>query len=103
MLHVRKKSILLGLVEAMNLIDKENGLAPDAAGSFGVGHHGLDLFNPAENGAEWDEIGPALSRHEAGQCRLSRAGRSPEDQRREASALDLRPEGLARAQDMFLT
>ena len=40
----------------MNLVNKNQGLAPSAAETFGVRHHRLDFFDPTEHGAERHEL-----------------------------------------------
>jgi hypothetical protein len=40
----------------MNLVDKNQGLAPGAPESLGIRHHGFDLFDPAKHGAERHEL-----------------------------------------------
>ena len=46
LLHVRKKRILLGFVEAMNLVDENDGARAVLPRALRVGHHLLDFLDP---------------------------------------------------------
>ena len=75
--YIRKKGILLRLIKAMDFIHEEERPAPEAAGLFGIGHYGLDLFNATQDGAKRDEIGAAALGDQAGQGSFAGTGRSP--------------------------
>ena len=86
----------------MNLVDKDQGLAACAAQTFGIQHHGLDFLDPAEHGAERHELAPCHPRDQACERGFSRAGRSPQDHRLKLIAFDLRPQRLARSENVLL-
>src|SRR5579875_136272 len=101
-LHIGQKCILLRLVEAMDLVDKQQRLSAQAACAFGIGHYRFDLFDPAQYGAKGDELSAALSGNEYRQTGFPGAWGPPQDQRGKLAALDLRPQRLARADQMLL-
>jgi hypothetical protein len=56
-LDVGQEGVLLGLVEAMDLVDEEDGARAVGGGLFGVDHDLLDLLDAGEDGGELDEAG----------------------------------------------
>ena len=88
-LDVRQKSVLLGFVEAMHLVDEDDGASAVLPCPLGVGHDLLDFLDPAEHGGELDEVGVSHAGDDLGQRGFAHAGRSPEDQRAGIVALDL--------------
>jgi hypothetical protein len=57
---------------------------------------------PSQHGAELDELRPSHAGNDFGKRSLAGAGRSPENQRSQIVALNLRPQGLARRNQMLL-
>jgi hypothetical protein len=53
---VRQKSILLGLVEAMNFVDEHDGSRAVLPRALRVGHDLLDLFDPGQHRGEFNEL-----------------------------------------------
>src|SRR5579875_939408 len=86
----------------MNFVDKQQRLPARAACTFGIGHYRFDLFDPAQYGAKGDELSAALSGNEYRQTGFPGAWGPPQDQRGKLAALDLRPQRLARADQMLL-
>src|SRR5207244_2333192 len=101
-LDVRKESVLLRFVEAMDLINEEDGAPPVAPALFRRRHHLFDFFDPGQYRAELDEVAALPVGHDHRQRRLPRTWRTPEDHGRELVALDLLPERLSRAEDVLL-
>ena len=101
-LHIGQKGVLLRLVEAVDLVHKEDGLFPEAAGGLRLLHHLLDLFNAARDGGKIDEPRLGLVRDDAGERRLAHAGRAPEDHRPDGIALDNAAQHLFFAEKVFL-
>ncbi len=101
-LNVRKERILLGLVEAMDLVDENKGAATQPAVALGIGHHSLDLLYAAEHGAKRDEIAMGETRDDSRQSGFADARRSPENDGTELIALDLLAQRFARREDMLL-
>ena len=93
---------MLCLVEAVDLINEEDGAPPVTPALFRRRHHLFDFFNPGQDGAELDEVAARPVSHDRGQRRLPRTGRSPEDHGPELVALDLLPERLSRTEDVLL-
>ena len=56
-LDVGEEGVLLGLVEAVDLVDEEDGAGAVGGGLFGVDHDLLDFFYAGEDGGELDEGG----------------------------------------------
>jgi len=78
-LDVGEEGVLLSLVEAVDLVDEEDGAGAEASGLFGLDHHLLDLFDPAENGGELDEACLGRLGDDLGECGFAYARRTPED------------------------
>ena len=62
-LDVRQESILLGLIEAMNLINKDDGPCAVLARPFGLSHDLLDFFYSGEDCAELNKLRASHSRN----------------------------------------
>ena len=101
-LDVGEEGVLLGLVEAVNLIDEEDGAGAEFRRFFGVDHDLLDLLDAGEDGGELDEAGAGDVGDDAGEGGLADSGRSPEDHGGGVVALDLDAEGLAGGEDVLL-
>ncbi len=102
-LDVGEEGILLRLVEAVDLVDKDDG--PPALGEkepAGLFHQLLDLGDFDQHGAERDEGVPGLALDDPGQRRLAGAGRAPEDARAVAVLVDHPPEHRLRLQQFVL-
>ena len=90
LLHGAEQGVLLRLVEAMYLVDEQNGppLAEDAAriGSAAV-QHLAHLFHPTGDGAQRVKWHLGLLGNDASQRGLAHTGRPPQDERRDVAAL----------------
>ena len=100
--HVRKERVLLRLVEAMNLVDEDDGPRAVLLRPFGVGHDLLDLFNPGQHRGELNELRLGHLRDDLRESSFSGAWRSPENQRSGIISFDLYSQRLARTDQMFL-
>src|SRR5207302_10723583 len=80
-LDVRKKGVLLSLVESMHFVYKDNCAAARAARMLRSGHDVFDLADAAEHSAEGDKFGMRAARDEPRQRGLAAAGRAPKDHR----------------------
>ncbi len=78
-LDVGQKGVLLGFVEAVNLIDEENGARVHLGGLRRRGHHLLDLLDAAQDGGELDEAGFRGLGDDLGQGGFAHSRRTPED------------------------
>ena len=81
-LDVRENRVLLGFVEAVDLVEEEDRAAvvaaPDLAGLLdGV----AEVGDAGGDGGQGDEVAPGEAGDEAREGRLSDAGRAPEDHR----------------------
>ena len=97
-----QECVLLRFVEAMDLVNENDGASSVLTSAFGIGHHLLDLFDPGEHGGELDELRLGHIGDDLGERGFAGAGRSPEDQGTGVVALDLHAQRLARADQMFL-
>ena len=98
-----EEGVLLGLVEAVDLIDKEDGLA--AACRLmrpGLLDDLADLLDPGEHGRKKDELGLGGVGENGGQRGLARSGRTPEHQRGNTAAVDELAQQLAFSHQVFL-
>jgi hypothetical protein len=78
--HMRQKGVLLAFVEAVHLVDKDDG-APPALRLPDAGLlHGLaDVLDAAQHGRDGDEVRVKTAGHEPRDGGLAHAGRAPED------------------------
>ena len=86
-LDLGQERVLLGLVEAMDLVDEED--AAGAAGRqalAGFGDDGPDLDHAAHHGRERLEVGAHRRGQEAGEAGLAGAGRPPQQDGPEVAA-----------------
>ena len=99
----RQERILLRLVEAVDLVDEQDGAARrHAARGLGLGHHGLDVPDAGEHRAERDEVRARRRGDEPGHRRLAGARRAPQDDRLQRVALDGGAQRLAGRQQLLL-
>jgi len=101
-LHHRQETILLGAVEAVDLVHEEQrGLAVGAA-ARGFLEAFLEVGDAGEHGAELDEVQVGLFGEQAGDGGLADARGAPEDQRGKRAALEHAREGAGGAQQVIL-
>ena len=102
-LDVRQQGILLGLVEAMDLIDEEDAGRATAVDPLPRPcHGGAHLLDAARRGREDVEGRVHGLRQQPCQRRLARSRRTPEHHRDEAPALDHAAQGAALADERLL-
>ncbi len=102
-LDVGQERVLLRLVEAVDLVDEEDGAARHLApGLLGLGHHRLDFLDAGQDRAERDEMRARHLGDEPGERRLAGAGRAPEDDRLQQVALDRHAQRAARRRGALL-
>ena len=103
LLDIGKEGVLLGLVEAMDFVDEEDGAPAELTHPFGAGHDLLDFANAARDGAEIDELGLREVGDDIRKGCLADAGRPPEDHRGNLVLLDHRAKQTALADELLLT
>jgi hypothetical protein len=88
-LHAGQQGVLLGLGEAVDLVEEEHGLpAVHAATVAGLLHHPPDVLDTGGDGGQLDEAASGGVRHHVRGGRLAGTGRAPQDHRgRACSAL----------------
>ena len=105
---VGQEGVLLGFVEAMDLVDEEDGAHAGGGGTFGFDHDLADLLNTGENGGELEEGGVGEGGDELGEGGFADAGRAPEDHGlrvvslARSACLDGEAEGFAGAEEVLL-
>ena len=87
---MRKKCILLGLVETVNFVDEHNRPRAVLSCPLRVCHDCFDFLDPGQNRRELNELRFRHVGNDLGERGLSRAGRSPENQGADIISLDLR-------------
>jgi hypothetical protein len=103
-LDIGQQRVLLGFVEAVNLVDEQQrALALAFEGVACFGEHVADVFHAAGDGIELAEPGAGLTREQVGERGLSRAGRTVENHCRQAVGLDEASQQLSFAQEVLLT
>jgi hypothetical protein len=100
---VGQEGVLLCLVEAVHLVEEQD------RASTSLGAHGLrsidgltDILHTRHHGGELHEFGVGTPRDEPRERRLPRAGRSPENQRMQLSALERFTQRLAGPEYLLL-
>ncbi len=99
---MRQKGVLLGLVEAVNLVDEDDGPGAEVARFFGIGHDLLDFLDPGQHGRKLDELRLGAMGDDLRQRGFAHARRTPKKNRARIVALDLHAQWLAGAEDVFL-
>jgi len=100
--YVREKSVLLGLVEAVDFVHEDDSAMARAGLKFGGGHYVFDFLDARENGTESHEIGFGKAGNEASESGFAAARRPPEEHGAKVVAFDLHAERLAGAEELFL-
>ena len=102
-LDEREQHVLLRAAEAVHLVEEEDrALAVLAQPAAGPLRDLADVLHARGHRREALERLLGRARDEPGDRGLARAGRPPEDQRREPVRLDQHPQRLARAEQMLL-
>jgi hypothetical protein len=98
-----QQDVLLGFVEAVDLVDEEDGgLAAQVAPGAGLVDLGADFGDVGFDAIEGLEAGAGGAGDDAGEGGFTGAGRSVEDQRGEAVGLDRAAEEFSFAEDVLL-
>ena len=100
--HERQESVLLCLVEAMNLVDEEDRALAVRRVLLRLLHDRANLLDAARHGGKVDETSLRLPRNDACERRLADARRSPEDHREDLVLGDELPEHLSLAHEVLL-
>ena len=101
-LNIGQEGVLLGLVEAMDLVYEEDGAGAEAGEFFGFDHDLFDLFDAAEDSGEFNEAGLGSLRDDFGEGGFADAGRTPEDHGGRVITLNGQAEWLARGKEVLL-
>ena len=99
---IGEEGVLLGLVEAVDLIDEEDGARAEAGGFFGLDHDLLDLLDAGEDGGELDEGGSGGLGDDLGEGSFADARGAPEDHGGGVVGFDGELEGFAGAEEVLL-
>ena len=79
LLHVGQQGVLLGLVEAVDFVDQQDGAAALLLPAPGLLHHLAQVRHPGHDGAEAGELGVHDPGQGPGQRGLAAPRRTPED------------------------
>jgi hypothetical protein len=99
----RQQGILLRLVEAVDLVHEQDGMAAILVEILlRLLHRGADILHAGKHGGQGDKRGIESVRGKAGQRGLADARRPPQDHRMRFACLKREPQWLAFAQQMAL-
>ena len=101
-LHKGEEGVLLRLVEAVDLIHKENGALAETAVFLRLLHDLFDLFYAAGDRGKVDEIRLGTVGYDAREGGLAHSRRTPEDHGADVVALDETAEHFSLAEEVFL-
>src|SRR5262249_22711670 len=87
--NMKKKNILLRFVEAMDLVNENDGAVTGAHFVFGRGHDVFYFFDAGKDRAERDEVGVCEAGDETCKRGFAAAGKSPEEHRADVVVFDL--------------
>ena len=100
---VVQEGVLLGLVEAVDLVDEEHrAAAVHPLLLAGLLDHRPDLLDPGQHRREMNEVRPGVTGDDAGECRFPAAGRPPEDHGKNPVGLGRMPDQRPLAHDLPL-
>ena len=102
LLDEREKRILLCLVEAVDLIDKDDDALPVHTTAIRLLHHRPYILDAASHRREVDKLCLRTRCDDLGECRLTDTGRSPEDHGGAMVAFDEAAQHLPLAEEVFL-
>ena len=97
-----QQSVLLAFVEAVNLVNEQNGAAPLCGMGLRLFHGGANVFHTAEHSRQRNERIVKRVRHQARQRGFTHAGRPPQNHGVRLARGKSRVQGLARCQQMRL-
>ncbi|EKD60334.1 MAG: hypothetical protein ACD_54C00806G0001 [uncultured bacterium] len=100
--HIGQEAILLGLVETVDFIDEQQGSLPVLPPDFSGFEDLAQVWNAGENRGNLHESQIRFMCQQPGDRGLANAGRSPQDQRRQAVRRQHRPQRTLRAKHMRL-
>ena len=102
-LDVRQEGVLLGLVEAMDLVEEQDGaLLVESEAILRLGNRRPNLHDARHDGRHRREVGADLGCEQARETGLARPGRSPEHDRGEVAARDAAAERSALTDEVLL-
>ncbi len=103
-LDVRQQGVLLGAVEAVDLVEEEHGPATGSRFACGALDHVAHVAYACRHGGERDErCTRRIAREQARERRLAAARRTPEDQRGQVACLRESTQGSLRADEFALS
>jgi hypothetical protein len=82
---VRQDCVLLGLVEAVDLVDEQHGPQARPTVDLGLDHDLAKVSDPGGHSGHRHHPGAGFRGQQAGQRRLSASGRTPQDDARKVA------------------
>ena len=101
-LDVRQEAVLLGAVEAVDLVHEQQGLLPGAGGGARLGENLLEVGDAGEHRRDRDEAQADGIGEQPRDAGLAGAGRPPQDHRGETAGGDHAPDRAVGAGQMLL-
>ena len=101
-LDVRQEGVLLALVEAMDLVDEDDGRPARGARRLRPLDRLADVLDAAEHRRHGDELGVERVGHQARQRRLADPRRTPQDHRVQSPGFERHAQRLAGAEQVAL-
>ena len=99
----RQERVLLGLVEAVDLVDEEDGFAAVQLAQLTGFINGLaNVGDPGQDGVDGNKMGAGGVGDDGRECGFARAGRAVENQGGELVGLNGAPQQAARAENVVL-
>src|SRR6185312_7356277 len=87
----------------MDFVNEHDGASAILLRPLGISHHLLDLFNADEHGGKLNELRFCHAGNNLRQRGFAGAWRAPENQGTDVVALNLRPQGFAGRDQIFLS
>ena len=98
-----QQGVLLGAVEAMHLVDKQQRAQPVLLQApLGLLHGAAQVFHPRQHGVEAAEVGAGGGRDDAGQGGFAHPRRAVEDQVANPIGVDCPPQQPPGPEDLLL-
>ncbi len=98
-----QEGVLLGLVEAVDLVDEKNRAPAVVLGPIlGLGHRFADVFDAGKDGVQRGKVGAGCVGNDPGQGRLAGSRRSVEDEAAQLVGLNRPAQEAARPDDVVL-
>ena len=100
--RIGQQGVLLRLVETVDLVDEQDGVASRLQVALGLFHRRTDILHPRKDGRQRNEFMPEGVRRQPCQRGLAHTRRPPEDHRMRLPRLERQPQRPIRPQQVLL-